>query len=82
MKTLFKAMELETNFLEELIIKFQPSKNMAVEIISKSGDENLGEMIPPLPETSESIQLDHDKIQTILFNTKFFTTSFISTNTK
>lgn len=70
MKTLFKAMELETNFLEELIIKFQPSKNMAVEIISKSGDENLGEMIPPLPEPSESIQLDHDKIQTILFNTK------------
>lgn len=70
MKTLFKAMELETNFLEELITKFQPSRNMPIEIISKSRNEDLGETIPSLIEVPENIQLDHDKIQAILFNTK------------
>ena len=43
---------------------------MTIEIISKSRTEDLGETIPSLIEVPENIQLDHDKIQAILFNTK------------
>lgn len=73
LKTLFKAMGLDSELLESFIKELQPVKDEPVEIISKSKNIKTGESIPQIEkieEKQDSIELDHNRINSILSNTK------------